>query len=51
MGIDDIIKKAKDALPDDATIDDLAAKAKGAAPDQADSVIDTVAQQAKQHND
>lgn len=51
MGIEDIVSKAKAALPDDATIDDLAAKAKGLAPEKADSVIDTVAEQAKQHND
>ncbi len=50
MGIDDIVAKAKSALPDE-TIDQVAGTIKGVTSDDVDATVDKVAEQAKKLND
>jgi hypothetical protein len=50
MGLDDLVGKAKDMLPDDAKIDSIAESIKDKTPDQIDGFVDKVADKAKDLN-
>lgn len=50
MGIDDIVNKAKAALPDE-RIDQVADAIKKVTPDEVDAKVDSLAEQAKKLND
>jgi hypothetical protein len=50
MGIDDMVAKAKAALPDE-RVDQVAEAARKVTDDKTDATVDKVAEQAKRFND